>query len=192
MIRRVRADAVALACATLTLSGCLGDAVPDASSGPPDQAAVTCAPIQELPDQGRSHVPEGAPIEPPSRPATSGPHYPSWLDPAGPVIDQPVDQGLEGYAVHNLEHGYVFLYYRHARVPPATIDALAALARTEEKVMLARYEQLPPDAVVVFVAWQRLRICSEAGHPDRVTGLARDFIERFRGDAGVAPEPSGP
>lgn len=191
MIRRVRAGAVALAIAALTLSGCLGDAVPDASSGPPDQPVVTCGPIRELPDQGRSHVPEGAPIEPPSRPATSGPHYPSWLDPAGPVIDQPVDQGLEGYAVHNLEHGYVFMYYRAARVPPATIDALAALATSEEKVMLARYEQLPQDAAVAFVAWQRLRICSEVGAADRVTQLARDFIERFRGDAGVAPEPSG-
>src|ERR671919_24913 len=127
----------------------------------------------------------------PSRPATSGSHYPTWLDPAGPVIDHPVDRGLEGYAVHNLEHGYVLMYYRPARVPRGTIDALAALARSEEKVMLARYERLPPDAAVVFAAWQRLRICSEAGHAEVMSGIARDFIERFRGDAGLAPEPSG-
>ena len=168
------------------------DAIEPGGSERPDEAAVTCEAIRELPSEGRSHVPVGAPIEAASPPATSGPHYPSWLDPAGPVLDQPVDQGLEGYAVHNLEHGYVLMYYRPALVPPATIDALAALARTEEKVMLARYEQLPPKAAVAFVAWQRLRVCSEAGHPDGMVRVARDFIGRFRGDAGVAPQPQGP
>jgi len=187
----VRAGANALAGAALTLSACLGDAVPDAIGQPPDQAVVRCGEIQELPSEGRSHVPDGAPIEPASRPATSGAHYASWLDPAGEVIDQPVDHGLEGYAVHNIEHGYVFMYYRPALVPPATIDALAGLARSEDKVMLARYERLPPDAAVTLVAWQRLRVCTEAGDAAGMTVVARDFIERFRGDAGVAPEPSG-
>ena len=177
-----------IAAAVVALSACT---VEPGSGERSDAAAVTCDAIQELPSLGRSHVPEGAPIEPPSRPATSGSHYPSWLDPAGPVIDHPVDRGLEGYAVHNLEHGYVLMYYRPARVPPGTIDALAALARSEEKVMLAHYERLPPDAAVVLAAWQRLRICSEAGDADVMSGIARDFIERFRGDAGVAPEPSG-
>ena len=80
------------------------DAIEPGGSERPDEAAVTCEAIRELPSEGRSHVPVGAPIEAASPPATSGPHYPSWLDPAGPVLDQPVDQGLEGYAVHNLEH----------------------------------------------------------------------------------------
>ena len=176
-----------IAAAVVALSACTRPGSGERS----DPAAVTCDAIQELPSLGRSHVPEGAPIEPPSRPATSGSHYPSWLDPAGPVIDHPVDRGLEGYAVHNLEHGYVLMYHRPARVPPGTIDALAALARSEEKVMLARYERLPPDGAVVFAAWKRLRICSEAGDAEVMSGIARDFIERFRGDAGVAPEPSG-
>jgi Protein of unknown function (DUF3105) len=188
-MRPVLRHVIAVAVAGLT--ACT-DAIEPGGSERPDAAPVRCDAIQELPDQGRSHVPEGAPIDPASRPATSGPHFPSWLDPAGPVIDQPVDQGLEGYAVHNLEHGYVFMYYRHALVPPATFEALASLARSEEKVMLARYDRLPPGVAVALVAWQRLRLCSEAGGADEMTRIARDFIERFRGEAGVAPEPSGP
>jgi hypothetical protein len=184
---------IAVAASLLTLTACAGDPPPGAAgSNRPDAAAVTCGEVQELPSQGQSHVQEGAPIEPATRPATSGPHYPSWLDPQARVIDQPVDQGLEGYAVHNLEHGYVFMYYRAAEVPPSTVEALAALARSEEKVMLACYSQLPPDVAVAFAPWQRLLTCSEAGDADGLTEVARDFIERFRGDAGAAPEPSGP
>jgi hypothetical protein len=185
--------AIAIAVSLLVLTACAPDPAPGASgAGRPDAPAVTCAEIQELPSQGRAHVQEGAPIEPASRPATSGPHYPSWLDPQARVIDQPVDQGLEGYAVHNLEHGYVLMYYRAEDVPPGPVEALAALARFEEKVMLARYDRLPPDVAVAFAAWQRLRTCTEAGDADGLTEVARDFIERFRGEAGVAPEPSGP
>jgi len=188
----VLARAIAVASSVLALAAC-AEPAPGAGGGArPDAAALTCGEIQELPSEGQAHVQEGAPIEPASRPATSGPHYPSWLDPEARVIDQPVDQGLEGYAIHNLEHGYVFMYYRAEDVPPGTVEALAALARSEEKVMLARYDQLPPDGPLTFAAWQRLRTCSEAADQDGVTEVARDFIERFRGEAGVAPEPSGP
>jgi hypothetical protein len=182
---------IAVAASALIAVACT-DAIAPGGSERPDAAAVTCGEIQELPSEGADHVAEGTPIEWATRPATSGQHYPSWLDPAARVIDQPVDEGLEGYAVHNLEHGYVFLYYRPALVPPATIQALAALARFEEKVMLARYDRLPAETAVALTAWQRLRLCSEAGDPDEMTGVARDFVERFRGQAGVAPEPSGP
>lgn len=185
------AHTIAAAIAVLALMACGPDREPDAAAGP-DPDTLTCGEVQELPSEGKEHVQEGAPIEPASRPATSGPHYPSWLDPADRVIDHPVDRDLEGYAVHNLEHGYVFMYYRATDVPPSTIDALAALARFEEKVMAARYDQLPADAAVAFTAWQRLLTCSEAGDADGLTEVARDFIERFRGDAGVAPEPAGP
>jgi hypothetical protein len=188
----VLAHAIAAAVSILVLAAC-ADPAPGAGAGePPDSAALTCGAIQELPSEGKTHVQEGAPIEPASRPATSGPHYPSWLDPAARVIDQPVDQDLEGYAIHNLEHGYVFMYYRADVVPPSTVEALAALARSEEKVMLARYDRLPADVAMAFAAWQRLRTCSRAGDDAGITEVARDFIERFRGEAGVAPEPSGP
>lgn len=187
------AKAIAVTASLSVLAACAGDPAPGAGGGDrPDAAAVRCGSIQELPSEGQAHIQEGAPIEPASRPATSGPHYPSWLDPQARVIDQPIDEGLEGYAVHNLEHGYVFMYYRAEDVPPGTVEALAALARSEEKVMLARYGQLPPDAPLTLAAWQRLRTCSEAGDAADVTEVARDFIERFRGEAGVAPEPSGP
>lgn len=182
---------IAVAASAVATVACT-DTIAPGGGQRPDAAAVTCGEIQELPSEGTDHVPEGAPIESTTRPATSGSHYPSWLDPAARVIDQPVDEGLEGYAIHNLEHGYVFLYYRPALVPPDTLEALASLARFEEKVMLARYDRLPPDAAVALTAWQRLRLCSEAGDPDEMSGVARDFIKRFRGDTGVAPEPSGP
>ena len=57
-------------------------------------------------DLGRSHVPFGSEIRYNSSPATTGPHYGSWINP-GYYIDQQEERQL----VHSLEHGHVVAYY---------------------------------------------------------------------------------
>ena len=78
------------------------------------------------------HVPDGSPINYPSSPPTSGPHYPapaSWG-----VSDSPL---AEGRFVHNLEHGGIAILYKC----PADPAACTALKQQLQDV----YKLLPAD-----------------------------------------------
>jgi hypothetical protein len=154
---------------------------------------LDCSEVQDLPDEGRQHL---AADEPPpdygTTPGTSGKHNASPL-PADPrVYDQPFDTNLEARAVHNLEHGYVLMYYRQegdAAVPGPVVNALADLANAEDQVILAPYPDLPDGESLAFASWTHLRTCPTmtADDADDVTALARGFINEFR-DHSDAPE----
>jgi hypothetical protein len=62
--------------------------------------------VQELPDEGRDHVPDGTEIQYDTDPPTSGPHYARWAQPGLYREDIPA-----GLLVHNLEHGHIVIYY---------------------------------------------------------------------------------
>lgn len=152
-----------------------------------------CSEVQDLPDEGREHL---AADEPPpdygSTPGTSGKHNAQPLPPDPRVYDQPFDTNLEARAVHNLEHGYVLLYYRQegdAAVPRPIVDALADLANGEDQVILAPYPDLPDGESLAFASWTHLRTCPTvtADAADDVTAVARGFIDEFR-DHSDAPE----
>lgn len=154
--------------------------------------AIGCGEIQDLPSEGRAHL---APGEPPpaygTRPATSGTHSPSTLPPDVSVYDQPVPEPL---AVHNLEHAYVFLYYRDGgpdALPQDVVDGLADLARDEGKVILAPHPELDEGTSLALTAWTKLQECPGVSDADQAVLAARGFIQRFRGTDN-APEPAAP
>jgi hypothetical protein len=154
-----------------------------------------CTEVQDLPDEGREHLAPGeAPPAYGSTPATSGKHSGATL-PADPsVYDQPFDANLEAQAVHNLEHGYVLIYYKQDgpdALPNNVVDTLADLARSEEKVMLAPHAELPEDQSLAIAAWTHLQTCPNVTNAGDVVDVARGFINRFRG-GGDAPEPNQP
>ncbi len=63
--------------------------------------------VIEVPIQGVNHIGIGESHEPyNSKPPTSGPHYAEWVD-AG-LYDEIVP---DEYLVHNLEHGYVIIWF---------------------------------------------------------------------------------
>jgi hypothetical protein len=153
-----------------------------------------CTEVQDLPDEGGGHL---APGDPPpeygTRPATSGRHDGSTLGPDIEVFEDPIDATLEPRAVHTLEHAYVMLYYRHegdAALPQNVVDALADLAREEEKVIVAPYAQMPEGQSLAFAAWRHLQTCPRVNDAGAVVDLATGFISQFRG-GGDAPEPQG-
>ncbi|MCC7023675.1 MAG: DUF3105 domain-containing protein [Thermomicrobiales bacterium] len=82
-------------------------------------------------------------------------------------------------AVHSLEHGAVWITYR-PDLPPDQIDRLRALARSEGKVLVSPYDDLP--SPVVASSWGRQLQLDSAG--DARLG---QFVQRFRG---AAPEPN--
>ncbi|HVM12396.1 MAG TPA: DUF3105 domain-containing protein [Actinomycetota bacterium] len=159
---------------------------------------IGCEAIVERDEKGRSHEP---PYEYTERPATSGSHAPSTLDPAVSVYDDPIDvpagdQGvsLEPQAVHNLEHAYVIMYYRSEgpqALPDAVVQRLTQLAEREEKVILAPYSQLPQGTSLTLAAWTRVQQCPAVRDAGAAEQVARGFIQRFRG-GGDAPEPTAP
>jgi hypothetical protein len=62
--------------------------------------------VEEMPDEGRDHVPDGTQVDYESEPPTSGPHYAQW---APPDLYREVIQ--DELLVHNLEHGHIVIFY---------------------------------------------------------------------------------
>jgi hypothetical protein len=123
-------------------------------------------------------------------PATAGRHS-STLGTPPFVYDQPVP---EANAVHNLEHGYVIIYYAEQGENVLAEDirtALEALVEDEgNKVIIAPYPELANS--FDLVAWGKLQTCDppEGADPDDAVTVARAFIDQFRA-GGLAPEPQG-
>jgi hypothetical protein len=155
---------------------------------PPDalQAARTAGcgavthPAAEAP--GGLHLQPGQDYTYDRHPASSGYHDPSPLPPDPHVYDRPV---RETRAVHNLEHAYVLIYYRD--LSPDAVDALAALARDESRVIMAPYPDLPSGTGLALVAWNTLWECPSSTTAGQATAIARGFIDAYRG-TNVAPE----
>jgi uncharacterized protein DUF3105 len=151
--------------------------------------AIGCNEIQDLPSEGRQHLQAGSqPPEYGTTPGTSGPHSPVPLPSDVHVYDEPVP---EAQAVHNLEHAYVIMYYRaqgEQALPQNVREALADLARSEQKVILAPYPELPEGTSLTFAAWTKLQECPRVTNADSAVLAAQGFIKRFRGTDN-APEP---
>src|ERR687891_766241 len=149
-----------------------------------------CTEVQDLPDEGREHLGAGEP--PPeygSTPATSGRHSPATLGTDIEVFDDPIDSTLEPQAVHSLEHAYVIMYYRQggdAGLPQNVVDAMADLARAEDKVILAPHAELPEGQSLALAAWTHLQSCPRVTDVNDVVAIANGFINQFRG-GGDAP-----
>jgi hypothetical protein len=158
---------------------------------------LSCSPIQTKQDE----VDEAAALDqetlhsPPFAqgqngvPVTAGPHA-TPLPPQPPVYQQPIP---EENAVHNLEHGYVVIYYaaegQNALADPIR-SRLEDLANGEEKVLMAPYRGLA--ASFDLVAWGKLQTCSppQDADPDDAATVADFFVSEFR-SGGLAPEPQG-
>lgn len=152
---------------------------------------IGCGDVQENPDEGRGHLTPGeAPPTYQNVPATSGRHTPGTLPPDVSVYEDPVP---EVTAIHNLEHGYVIMYYRQEgenAVSQDVVDSLADLAESRDEVILAPYPDLPEGENLVLVSWNRVQRCSLDDPPvDDVRAVARGYIDRFL-NSGEAPEPA--
>src|SRR5438094_235406 len=94
----------------LLLVGCSGGVVVD------DRG------IEEFPDEGRTHVPDGTLITYRTDPPTSGSHYPTPQ--AGGFYTSGI---LPGYLVHTMEHGGIIIYYNPDTVTAQQQDDLKTI-----------------------------------------------------------------
>ena len=127
-----------------------------------------CEPVtHHLPTSGEDaakHV--AGRIDYPRTPPNSGPHASSPALPSAPRsgAGAPTVEQL----VHNLEHGYVVVWYEPAAADDAALDA--ALEGAPRKVLAAPWSRGPLPAPYVMTAW---------GHEQRCTVLSRQVVESF-------------
>lgn len=144
-------------------------------------------PVADAP--GGQHLASGESAGYTQQPATSGFHDPSPLPSDPAVHTEPI---REENAVHNLEHGYVILYYR-ADDPGAlgddVITRLASIAEQQDKVLVAPYPNLGEGTSFAITAWNKLWECPATIGADDAATLANAFIEAYRATSN-APEPN--
>ncbi len=174
----------------LTRAGAPGS-IPEAALAAAEAAG--CDPEPQVPATdapGDLHLEAGQPYTYDQHPATSGYHDPSPLPPTPHVYTTPVP---ETQAIHNLEHGYVLIYYRpdgRDALPKAVIDDLSSLAGREEKVIMAPYGGLPGSESLALAAWNKLWTCPSTVTPQQARAITSGFIRAYRSTSN-APEPQG-
>jgi len=143
------------------------------------------------PDVGAGHIEDLPALPPkaiyPDRPASSGPHI-GTVAKSG-VYDELVDERL---MVHNLEHGYVNVFY-DPDAPQDQIDDLKEFAEGKisagnpKMIVAPKIGTWSSDKKFAFVAWRYRQMCDTF---DR--GVLLTFLDEHYGLKGVAPEKSVP
>jgi hypothetical protein len=167
-----------------------GRGSPQAENKPVDAAALTAGRqaagsqgVKSFPEAGRDHI---AANEQPdnwnSNPPTSGDHLASPLPPG--VYDNEQDPRA---LVHNLEHGYVVIFYKN--LPQDQLDQLRRFAeeRDGSKLVLAPYSGLPQDGIAL-AAWRNLETMPRYNQ-DVVQAFVNDYMVPIATKS-VAPEPN--
>jgi hypothetical protein len=120
-------------------------------------------------------------------PAFGGNHTGGALSPEPKVYQQ---QPLEQTAIHNLEHGYVTVYYAaegENALAPEIVSALEDLVNDETEVLMSPYDGLAEP--LYFVAWGARQACdppADASSADAVEA-AEGFISEWK-NGQYAPE----
>lgn len=117
---------------------------------------------------------------------TSGAHNPSWLTVPRVLRPGGTPEDFTERAVHNLEHGYVVVWYDPATVDPGRLaeilDAVPA-----RKVLGVPWERGAMTRPFVLAAW---------GHRQECTAISERavtaFFDAYGGRNGQAPEPDAP
>jgi hypothetical protein len=81
--------------------------------------------VESFPLAPAPHIPVCSPIEYPTNPPTSGPHYPIWA--AFKTYSSPIPRG---FSVHDLEHGAIVISYRCDAPCDAELSALQSYLAT--------------------------------------------------------------
>lgn len=156
-------------------------------------SAAGCDPLERpvVADPSRAHLAPGDALPTADLPAAAGPHDPSPLPPDPHVHEEPIS---EARAVHNLEHAYVVIWYRPTPDggPPAeVVAALAEIVRSQDRVLLAPYPNLPQGRGVAMLAWNTRWMCPPSVAPDQARSLAAAFVDAYRGTTNAPEAPRG-
>ena len=155
------------------------------------QAELGCDDDRIQPDNQAGHIEDPAAVAPRAvyadRPASSGPHLGTVIKSG--VYDELIDERL---MVHNLEHGYVNVYYSED-APEEQVEDLKDFVRSKigdgnpKMIVAPQIGEWNEDKNFAFVAWRYRQMCE---HFDR--GVLLNFMAAHYGLKGIAPEKSVP
>ncbi len=154
---------------------------PPSAEAPIPVLEVTDVPTQEPlhVEIGQSHTPYN------SDPPTSGEHYPVWADP-GFYGEQ--DRIADEYLVHNLEHGYVILWYDCEQLSTSECSALTSdiqeLINEYDSYKLIGMPRSGMDYPLILTSWGHMAVFDTFN-----ADLIREYINTYQNDS---PEPSAP
>jgi hypothetical protein len=149
---------------------------------------VVTTPVPPSKAPGGLHLQPGESYAYARHPATSGYHDPVPLPPNPKVHAEPL---VETRAVHNLEHAYVIVYYRVGgpdALPQTTVDALAGYVRSQSRMLMAPYPDLPKGVALALAAWNKLQTCPSSVAAGEALTITQGFVAAFKGTSN-APEP---
>jgi hypothetical protein len=168
--RPSRGPVIALAVIGVAIVVALAVAVPMLVAEDPVPSDLSA--VRSYDDLSTDHTPDD--VDYPQSPPVGGEHAPEWLE-CG-AYDVPV---REENAVHDLEHGTVWISY----VPDLDADDVAALAEAlPQNGIMAPYPGL--DAPVVLTVWGRQLALDGADDP------RLELFIRTYGGGETAPEPN--
>jgi len=141
---------------------------------------------KEAEDDAVKHTPKnGDRVEYAIAPPSSGRHNPTPLPVGAKKFYSREDNPASEQAVHNLEHGYVVVWYDN-KATDAQIDVLKKAADSAEgKFLIVPWgrQDFPDNKHIVLTSWAQKQACSE------VSGaVMQDFIDNFGGQKSKAPE----
>jgi hypothetical protein len=96
--------------------------------------------------------------------------------------------------VHNLEHGYILVYYRAdgpEALPDDVVARLSDVAESQDKVLVAPYADLGEGTSLAMVAWNKLWECPSTVSPSDGAVMASSFIQAYKSTSN-APEGNVP
>ena len=146
-----------------------------APSTPAQALEVTDFPLQDPlhVEIGQSHTPYN------SDPPTSGEHYPVWAD-AGFYGEQ--DRIADEYLVHNLEHGYVILWYDCEQLSASECDALTSdiqsIINEYDSYKLIGMPRPGMDHPLILTSWGHMAVFDSFQ-----ADLIREYIDTYQNNS---------
>lgn len=149
-------------------------------------AAGCSEPKEEKVEGEANHTPKnGDPVLYTVHPPTSGRHNPTPLPVGAKKYYSRDDNPPPERAVHNLEHGYVVVWY-DMKASEEQIQVLEDAADAAEgKFLIVPWirEDFPEDKHIVLTSWGQKQACTE------VSGaVMQDFFDKYGGRNSKAPE----
>jgi len=140
------------------------------------EAAANCERVESFEAQDADHIDVGAPHPPyNSTPPSSGPHYETPANPGFYAEPLPPEQ-----VIHNLEHGFVVIWYR-SDAPDSTIEDIEAITRQELPATVAvPFDDIDTPHQFALTAWVEVGPDEQRGQLQLCERVSQAVIDDFR------------
>jgi hypothetical protein len=135
----------------------------------------------DLPQEGRTHVPNSTPVNYKTVPPTSGNHNPVPVDDGAyttPITDSPDQQTNVRSAVHALEHGRIEIQYKPSLPEDQQLALKGVFDEDPNGMLLFPNPDMPDDVAVT--AWTNEVVCPT--YNETVLDVIRNFRDTYRGN----------